>query len=185
MLSDTSASRIIEAALSGNADFAEIYEEQKKNSSVGLLNGRTIRAASGIDYGVGIRLMAGTNVVYVYTSDKDEESLIKLAKEAAAALKGGTKADIMAVQALSRSTPSILNIDPFSVSKKDNISFLKEASDYAMNYDELITQVAASYTTANKVIHIVNSEGLNKEESRTRMRFSVETVATKGNEKQT
>ena len=39
-------------------------------------------------------------------------------------------------------------------------------------YDELITQVAASYTTANKVIHIVNSEGLNKEESRTRMRFS-------------
>ena len=185
MLSDTSASRIIEAALSGNADFAEIYEEQKKNSSVGLLNGRTIRAASGIDYGVGIRLMAGTNVVYVYTSDKDEESLIKLAKEAAAALKGGTKADIMAVQALSRSTPSILNIDPFSVSKKDNISFLKEASDYAMNYDELITQVAASYTTANKVIHIVNSEGLNKEESRTRMRFSVETVATKGNEKET
>ena len=112
--------------------------------------------------------MAGTNVVYVYTSDKDEESLIKLAKEAAAALKGGTKADIIAVQALSRSTPSILNIDPFSVSKKDNISFLKEASDYAMNYDELITQVAASYTTANKVIHIVNSEGLNKEESRTR-----------------
>ncbi len=70
MISETSASRIIEAAMSGNADFAEIFEEQKKSSSVGLLNGRTIRASSGIDYGVGIRLMAGTNVVYVYSCDK-------------------------------------------------------------------------------------------------------------------
>lgn len=185
MLNDTSASRIIEAALSGNADFAEIYEEQKRSSGVGLLNGKTIRASSGIDYGVGIRLIAGTNVVYVYTSDKDEESLIKLAKEAASALKGGTKASIAEVQALSKSTPSIINIDPLSISKKDNISFLREASDYAMGYSELITQVAAAYTASNRIVHIVNSEGINKEESRTRIRFSVETVATKGTEKQT
>ena len=32
MISETSASRIIEAAMSGNADFAEIFEEQKKSS---------------------------------------------------------------------------------------------------------------------------------------------------------
>ena len=82
MISDISAARVLEAALSGNADFAEIYEEELMSSSVGLLNGRTVRASSGINYGVGIRLMAGTNVVYVYTSDKDEDSLIKLAKEA-------------------------------------------------------------------------------------------------------
>ena len=86
MLSDTSASRIIEAAMSGNADFAEIFEEELKSSSVGLLNGKTTRASSGINYGVGIRLMAGTNVVYVYTCDKSEEALIKLAKEASLAV---------------------------------------------------------------------------------------------------
>ncbi len=185
MISETSASRIIEAAMSGNADFAEIFEEQKKSSSVGLLNGRTIRASSGIDYGVGIRLMAGTNVVYVYSCDKSEEALIKLAKEAASALKGGKSSDIKNIEALNKSSPSILNIDPLSVSKKTNIEFLKEASDYALSYDELITQVAASYATSNRIIHIINSEGFNKEESQTRIRFSIETVATKGNEKQT
>ncbi len=185
MLSDTSASRIIEAAMSGNADFAEIFEEELKSSSVGLLNGKTTRASSGINYGVGIRLMAGTNVVYVYTCDKSEESLIKLAKEASAALKGGKSADIKNLEALSKSSPSILNIDPLTVSKKQNIDFLREASDYAMNYDELITQAAASYSTSNRVIHIVNSLGFNKEESQTRIRISVEAVASKGNEKQT
>ncbi len=185
MLSDTSASRIIEAAMSGNADFAEIFEEELKSSSVGLLNGKTTRASSGINYGVGIRLMAGTNVVYVYTCDKSEEALIKLAKEASAALKGGKSADIKNLEALSKSSPSILNIDPLTVSKKQNIDFLREASDYAMNYDELITQAAASYSTSNRVIHIVNSLGFNKEESQTRIRISVEAVASKGNEKQT
>ena len=185
MISETSASRIIEAAMSGNADFAEIFEEELKSSSVGLLNGKTTRASSGINYGVGIRLMAGTNVVYVYTCDKSEEALIKLAKEASAALKGGKSADIKNLEALSKSSPSILNIDPLTVSKKQNIDFLREASDYAMNYDELITQAAASYSTSNRVIHIVNSLGFNKEESQTRIRISVEAVASKGNEKQT
>ncbi|MBO6192594.1 MAG: TldD/PmbA family protein [Clostridiales bacterium] len=185
MLSDTSVSRIIEAAMTGNADFAEIFEEELKSSSVGLLNGKTTRASSGINYGVGIRLMAGTNVVYVYTCDKSEEALIKLAKEASAALKGGKSADIKNLEALSKSSPSILNIDPLTVSKKQNIDFLREASDYAMNYDELITQAAASYSTSNRVIHIVNSLGFNKEESQTRIRISVEAVASKGNEKQT
>lgn len=185
MISDITAQRIIEAALSGNADFAEIFEEQKKSSAVGLLNGRTIRASSGINYGVGIRLMAGTNVVYVYTCDRSEDALIKLAKEAASALKGGSSAQIKQIEALSKSSPSVLVIDPLTVSKKQNIEFLKEASDYALNYDELITQVAASYATSNRVIHIRNNEGLNKEESQTRIRFSLEAVASKGNEKQT
>ena len=185
MISDITAQRIIEAALSGNADFAEIFEEQKKSSAVGMLNGRTIRASSGINYGVGIRLMAGTNVVYVYTCDRSEDALIKLAKEAASALKGGSSAQIKQIEALSKSSPSVLVIDPLTVSKKQNIEFLKEASDYALNYDELITQVAASYATSNRVIHIRNNEGLNKEESQTRIRFSLEAVASKGNEKQT
>ena len=185
MLSDITASRNIEAAMSGNADFAEIFEESLKSSSVGLLNGKTIRASSGINYGVGIRLMAGTNVVYVYTCDKSEEALIKLAKEASSALKSGKGSDIKSIEALSKSSPSVLNIDPLSVSKKENIEYLKEASDYALNYNELITQAVASYSTSNRIIHIVNSYGFNKEESQTRIRFSVEAVASKGNEKQT
>ncbi|MBR1797246.1 MAG: TldD/PmbA family protein [Clostridiales bacterium] len=185
MIKDATAQRIIEAAMSGGADFAEIFEEEKKSSAVGLLNGRTIRASSGIDYGVGIRLMLGTNVVYVYTCDKGENDLINLAKEAASALKSDSLSAIREVEALSKSTPSVLVIDPLSVSKKTNIDFLKQASDYAMSFDALITQVSASYATSNRIIHIVNSEGFNKEESQTRIRFSVETVATKGNEKQT
>ena len=185
MISDITASRIIEAAMGENADFAEIFEEEIKSSAVGLLNGKTTRASSGINYGVGIRLMAGTNVVYVYTCDKSEDALIKLAKEASSALKGGKSSDIKNLEALSKSSPSVLNIDPLTVSKKNNIEFLKEASDYAMNYHELITQAAASYSTSNRIIHIVNSLGFNKEESQTRIRFTVEAVASKGNEKQT
>ena len=185
MLSEITAARIIEEAMSRNADFAEIFEEEKRGSAVGLLNGRTNRASSLIDYGIGIRLMAGTNVVYVYTCDKTEDALIKLAREAASALKNGTGAAIREVEALSRTSPSVLEIDPMTVSKKTNIDFLKQASEYALSFDDMITQAAASYAASTRTVRIINNEGINKLETQTRIRFSVEAVATKGNEKQT
>jgi len=185
VLKDSTIQRIIEAGMSGSADFAEVFEEESTGSAVSLLNGRCTKATSGISFGVGIRLMAGTNVVYVYTSDSSEEAILKLTQEAAKALKGGKSGVIKEVQALSHSTPSLLEIDPLTVSKKSNIEFLKQASDYALGYHELITQASASYSTSRRIIRIVNSEGVNKEENQSRIRFSIRAVATKGNEKQT
>ena len=171
--------------MSKTADFAEVYEQESESSSVRLLNSRTHDAKSHRGYGVGIRLMSGTNTVYVYTYEKSEEALIKLAKDAADALKGGNPGAIKELEALCRTTPSLIITDPLKVSKKDNIAFLKEASDFALNYDELITQVASSYTTSHKIIRVVNNEGINALEDKSRIRFTLEAVATKGNEKQT
>ncbi len=185
MLNDANIMRIMEAAMSRDADFADIFIEKRSTSSVGLLNGKVIKAGAGCDSGVGIRLMAGTNVVYVYSNDNDAESLIKLAKEAADALKGGDKGMIKELQEKCFSTPCDIKIDPMSVKKSDNVDFLRRSSDLALSYDPMITQVAASYTASKRMFRVVNSEGLNKEEEQTRMRFSIETIATKGNEKQT
>lgn len=184
MFNDQDCLRILEQAMSTTADFAEVFQEVKEQKSVSLLNGQVIKASTGFDSGTGIRLLAGTNSVYVYSSDNDLEVLLKLAKEAAAAIKGNDKGQIEALKDLCRTTKSTIAIDPMNVPKKEMVDFLKQSSDFALNYSPLITQVASSIASSKRTTKVINTKGVNAEESTNRIRLSVETIATKDNEKQ-
>lgn len=185
MFNDSDCLRILEQAMSTTADFAEVFQEETSSKSVSLLNSKVIRAGTSFSSGTGIRLLAGTNAVYVYSNDSDIEVILKLAKEAAQAIKGGTPAQIAALKDLCRSSASFVQIDPMSVPKSDTVDYFRKASDYALGYDPLITQVAASYSAQDRLARVVNTRGVNKEDVTKRIRISVEAIATKGNEKQT
>lgn len=184
MFNDSDCLRILEAAMSTTADFAEVFQEVTENKSVSLLNGQVIRAATGYDSGTGIRLLAGTNSVYVYSSDNDIEVLLKLAEEAASAIKGQDKGSIEALKDLCSSSKTNILIDPMTVSKQDMVDRLREASDYALGYNSLITQVAAGIGCTKRIARVINTRGVNTEDTTERIRLSVETIATKDNEKQ-
>ena len=184
MFNDSDVSRILEEAMSTTADFAEVFQEVTESKSVSLLNGQVIRAATGFDSGTGIRLLAGTNSVYVYSSDNDIEVLLKLAKEAAAAIKGQDKGRIEALKELCSTSKATIEIDPMSVPKKDMVDFLRKSSDFALSYDPLITQVAGGIATSVRTAKVINTRGVNVEDTTRRIRPSVEAIATKDNEKQ-
>ena len=183
-MNDKDISRIIDAALSNNADFAEVYMEEDSSRSVSLLNGKVIKAGTGISAGIGIRIMSGINSVYVYSNDFDTEELIKMARQASMALSGQNRAEIAALNELCKTSPSVIDIDPASVPKTDTVDLLKKASDLALGYDPLITQASCGYAASSKTIRVVNSRGINKEETKKRIRLTMEAIATKGNEKQ-
>lgn len=184
MFNDSDCLKILEAAMSTTADFAEIFQEESESKSVSLLNGKVIRASTGFDSGTGIRLLAGTNSVYVYSSDNDIEVLLKLAKEAASAIKGADKGRIEALKELCSTSKATVQIDPLSVSKTEMVDFLRLSSDYALNYNPLITQVAGGMAYTKRTAHVMNSRGVNTEDTTKRIRLSVEAIATKENEKQ-
>ena len=123
MLSDRLICDIIDSAVNSGADLAEVYLEDIRYQSVGMLNGRVLKADSGFDSGYGIRLMSGTNVVYVYSNDSDENVVMKLTKEACNAIKKGDKVDIIALEELSRATMSDIKIDPLDISKLEFVDF--------------------------------------------------------------
>lgn len=184
MFNDSDVQRILEQAMSTTADFAEVFQEVTENRSVGLLNGKVIRAATGFDSGTGIRLLAGTNSVYVYSSDNDINVLLNLAKEAAAAIKGGEKGSIEALKDLCRTSKSTVQIDPMSVPKSDMVDFLRKSSEFALSYSPLITQAAGSISSTVRTARVTNTRGINNEDTTRRIRLSVEAIATKDNEKQ-
>ena len=74
------AVKIFEAGKSAGADFVEIFEEETRSSSLGLKDRQIETATAGTEYGIGVRLLYGTEVLYGFTSDDSEEALVKLVK---------------------------------------------------------------------------------------------------------
>ncbi len=184
MFNDSDCLKILDCAMSTTADFAEVFQEVRESKSVSMLNGQVIRAGTSYDSGTGIRLIAGTNCVYVYSSDNDIDVLLKLARDAASAVKGGNKTQIEELKELCKTSKARVQIDPMTVSKGDYYEFLKQASDYALGYDPLITQFAGSIASGKRTSKVINTRGVNTEDTTQRIRLSLETIATKDGEKQ-
>lgn len=184
MLSEYTIERVLLAALSRGGDFAEIYIEEAKTSGLSFINGRVDTASSGIDFGAGIRILEKTKCVYVFSNDIREENLIRMAKDASAALQSVPLG--MTVRLTPKmdfiSNPCI--IAPAGVSKSRKADILRRACAAAKEYSPLISQTSASYGDMQKKVWIANSAGLFRTDERARVRFTIEAVASSDDEKQ-
>ena len=72
------AYRVIEKANSLGADFAELFVEETRSSVLLLKNKKIENASASTEFGVGIRLFFGPEVLYAFTSDYSTDSLLKM-----------------------------------------------------------------------------------------------------------
>ena len=79
MLKPETVQAVLEAALPG-ADLAELYVERWRKRSLKLIDRAVKEANSAIEYGAGLRLFYGEDVVYAYTNDLEETALVALAE---------------------------------------------------------------------------------------------------------
>lgn len=184
MLSQAQIEKILCAALSKGGDFAEVYVEKSRSSGVGMINGSVENLFSGVDFGVGIRVLKNTRCVYVISNDLREEKLISLALEASASLGETSKAQPVIIQNRNISPGYAFKENPLSVSKKRKIDILRLASETAKNRHTSISQTVSSIQDAQKEVWIANSTGLHRSDTRTSVRFSISAVASSKEEKQ-
>lgn len=184
MLSKKVIENVLYAALSTGGDFAEIFVEDRYNSSIKMVGGYIENSISGRDYGVGIRVFDGLNSAYGYTNDSSEENLIKVAREVALAAK--SKVDDIVLNMMKSEVKNLhpIKIMPNSVDKSRKVELLKRGYESAKNYDPLISQVTANYFDEEQNVLIANTEGLIVEDKRVRTRFSIQSVASKDSEMQ-
>ncbi len=184
MLKKSVIERVLMQALSTGGDFAEIFIEDKLNTSLLLVAGKIEKAISGRDYGVGVRVFNGTNSIYAYTNDSSEENLLRVAKEASKAINEtnkGININLLKSDVVNNHEIIVL---PRNVEKSKKVQLMKSAYDTAKNYDDIISQVKIKYMDEEQHVQIANSEGLLKEDKRVRTRTSIQTVASKNGEMQ-
>ena len=185
MLNSALVKDTLSEALATGGDFSELFVENTRNESIIMRNGVVEDSLSGISYGCGLRIFNGLNCVYAYTNDTSRESLLKLAGEAAKAIKkdGGAKVLDFENKAIVNNHP--VQIQFFDVHKKEKIDMLRQAHEASKAYDEIVTQTTNSFHASVQNVLIANSEGLWAEDTRVRGRAFAQAVASSATEKQT
>lgn len=182
MLSKERCERLLSLAVDSAADFAEIFEEETIHESISMLNDSVEWANQAKVAGVGIRLYQGSQSVYGYSNQKDEESLTKLVKELAESLGQGQGQTIQ-LSEVSYETRHPIRINPVQASLDVKIDLLKRAIAAAKE-NELIEKAHASIGNTVQHVQIANSDGRLIQDVRVRTRMAVQAFANRDGNRQ-
>ena len=185
MISREVCERVLAAAASTGADYAELFAENTVNHNIHMIASKVDAVRNTVIAGVGIRVCKGLRSVNTSTTDTSEAGLIRCALQAAEALGQGTaQIDIQLTERLFGDIHPV-RIVPVSVANKDKVSLLKQAYFAAKEYDPCITQVSGNLLDVDHNILIANSEGLYAQDRQIRTRMSISAVAEQKGETQT
>ena len=175
---------LLSVALKSGGDFAEIFAENTRSSGIQLVDGKIDKITDNVLSGVGVRVFKGTRTVYASTSDITRAGLLSCAKAASDALgEGNAQISICLTPKRVVDIHSVA-IDTVTSDIKMRTDILKSACFAAREYSELISQVQGTLAGVTRQIQVANSEGLLVQDSHTRTRLLVNTVASRFEENQ-
>ena len=153
--------RVLAGAVRAGADFAEVYAEDKSNTSAGLDDGRIEQVTSGRDRGAGIRVIAGDTTGFAHTADLSEAGLVAAASAAAAAASqgGGGVRNVSLTKAPIHRPNTIIHL-PGSIAKARKVELLQRMNEAARSYGPEIVQVSAGYGDSSKRTLVANTDGV-------------------------
>ncbi|HEV3353915.1 MAG TPA: TldD/PmbA family protein [Acidimicrobiales bacterium] len=178
MIEESVLQRVLGTALRSGGEFAEVFAEDKRNSSARLDDGRVEELTSGLDRGAGIRVVRGDTTGFAHTADLSEEGLRSAAEAAAAAARGGGGGvKEVAVTRREVERPHEVQILPQDVPKAAKVELLQRAESAARSEGDSVRQVSALTADSRRRILIANSDGVLVEDDQVRTRFMVQCVA--------
>lgn len=161
MVCEDDLKKILAAALEKGGDYADLFFEHTCNNTVGLRDGEVNTASSGIEYGVGVRVLAGDQTGYAFVENTNLEDILKAAKTAARIANDVSSAHL---PPFSVKVPTV-NYYPvgFSweeVSLKQKMPYIQKLNDRIFALDARVNKVMVSLSDVSSYILFVNSEGV-------------------------
>jgi TldD protein len=151
--------KLLSVALARGGDFADLYFEHQRTSSL-LLEERIIRtASSGVSCGLGVRVVSGERTGYAHTDDLSWTAIARAA-ETAAHIAAGTRTlppqPVSPAPVDRRYGRSTLD----SLGLAGRIALVERADRAARAYDPRVEKVIVSLADKTKQVRIANSAGV-------------------------
>ncbi len=185
MLDQNIAREVLQEAVKTGGDFAEIFMEDRIDNTMMMRSGRLETANTGRLHGAGVRVFSGANSVYVHTNDTSREGLMNCARQAAAAIKGGSGCIVQPFQAWNAAKPEEIRLMPTGVKASVKAEKIRAAEAAARAVSSEIVQAAVNYLDHVQDVCICNTEGVFVTDQRVRTRMAVTAIASNGTENQT
>ncbi|HUO77742.1 MAG TPA: DNA gyrase modulator, partial [Thermodesulfovibrionales bacterium] len=171
-------SEVLKRVLSRGGDYADIFVEQRRSSSIRLEDGKVEKVVTGIDSGVGIRLISRGKTSYAFTNDSSPDSLTSLADVLSRSLRGVASSSIPDLKRVSPESDFPIRLLPDEVPMERKVALVQKADHIARSFDKRIRQVSASYCDATQNVLIATSEGLFAEDERTHTLWVIHVIAS-------
>jgi TldD protein len=169
--------RVLAQALRNGGEFAEVFAENRSNTSAMLDDGRVEEISSGRERGAGIRVVTGETTGFAHTADLSEQGLLRAAEAASAVARSGGGSRSVAGGRLIGSGTGADRPSHTSGTKNDALELLHRADEAARGSGAAVSQVQAGFGTSHRRVLIANSDGLLAGDEQSRTRFSVSCVA--------
>ena len=171
--------KIIKEASKSGADFVEVFAENTTNKVISMMDSKVNSIEESHVRGVGLRVALGTNFVYGYSNNIDEDSLLSLADKLSASFNDTPK-DIAPLKPLKVGDKHKCKIYPKDVKTEDKIKILEKSDKIVRAYAKEIIQARIVILETNQLVEIANSEGTYVQDERNHLRFTTIAIASNG-----
>ena len=184
MLSKEIANDIIFEALSLGASFCDIFVEKNHIQNLTMNSSKMKDIRTGVDFGIGVRLIYGDKALYGYTNSVLKEDLIKLTRTLAEQYKKETKVE-KSLEFKTKNVHSVSVIPDKNIPLADKIAAFHKMDKKVRAGSELINQVNLSLALREQHIEIFDSEGLYMKDFRPYCRMATTAIAKDGSDQAT
>jgi TldD protein len=185
-ISDELIAGIIKKSLVNGGDYADVFIEQERPLAIQLEDDKIEKLSSGIDSGIGVRVIFGDKSAYAYSNDFSEESLYGIAETVSRAVRGGTGRELtFDLRKLRPSVDFKIKYNPADVAIKEKIALVEKANKAARNVSSKVKQVSVVYRDSIKHVCIASSDGTIAEDERIYTLALIQVIAADGDVLQT
>jgi TldD protein len=178
-------SRFVRKALSRGGDYADIFLEERRSTTIQLEDRKVEKVITGFSGGVGIRLIHDGKTAYAFTNDSSRETLFDLADSVSRAASGTEKDLVLDMRRRAPAVTFPVRVPPEGVSMSRKIEAVTAADRAAHEYHTAVRQVTVSCRDARQKVAIYSSDGFWVEDERVHTTGVVHVVAADGQTVQT
>ncbi len=179
MLENFNIERILKTILKNGGDYAEIFYENKIETNIVYEDGKIEKAQSGLDSGIGLRLLINGNTFYAYTNEINEKNLIEIANKLSSLVKSKIDKEISLNMESRFAYLDKKIIPPGDIPIDKKIDKVLQAKNFLSKYDPKIVQFKIVYADGFQKVEIANSYGNFVKEDRVQIIFLTQVVALK------
>lgn len=181
-LTDKQLNGILSAALGWGGEYADIFLEDTRISSMVLQDGKVSQAQQVCLYGAGIRAVQGSQTGYAYTMDLSEKAMLQAARFAGSMFPGVSKQNFTLPSMGEEPAKVVLPSDMMSPEKVRQ--FLLQIEEKARSMDVSVIRVKAYISQRMQEVQFVASDGTAFHDFRPRTSLSVNIVMERGGKTQ-
>src|SRR5208283_5408272 len=166
MIDDNFLQELLKKALSHGGEYADIFVEHRRTTSIQLEDNRIEKVVTGSTSGIGIRLIYKGKTAYAFSNDFSKNVLLDLAATVCKAAADTVPDVIIDMKQQRPETISSIKIPPGSVPLDKKIALVQQGNKAARSLDTRIRQASIIYRDTLQKVKIATSGGIATEDER-------------------